>query len=183
MINEQIRDKEVRLIGEDGEQLGIMSAKEAYFKAKDSGLDLVKISPNAKPPVCKILDYGKFKLAARQLVQVKHERTSGARKSPEKNVLLAVARIPVRLEPKGEGSVACRDVRQTVGDKRGYLVVGPARDVETPARNAVDPLRGAMDDGWFRAGSVATAPRRVAVKRQMVLRHRRRQEGGRREGD
>ena len=54
MINEQIRDKEVRLIGSDGEQLGIMSAKEAMFKAQEAGLDLVKIAPQAKPPVCKI---------------------------------------------------------------------------------------------------------------------------------
>ncbi len=61
MINEQIRDKEVRLVGPDGEQLGIMSAKEAYFKAKDAGLDLVKIAPTAKPPVCKIIDYGKYR--------------------------------------------------------------------------------------------------------------------------
>ncbi len=60
-INEAIRDKEVRLIGEDSEQLGIMSAKEAYFMALDRKLDLVKISPNANPPVCKIMDYGKFK--------------------------------------------------------------------------------------------------------------------------
>lgn len=60
-INEAIRDKEVRLISEDNEQLGIMSAKEAYFIALDRKLDLVKISPNAKPPVCKIMDYGKFK--------------------------------------------------------------------------------------------------------------------------
>lgn len=60
-INEAIRDNEVRLIGPDGEQLGIMSAKEAYFKAQDEGLDLVKISPNANPPVCKIIDYGKYK--------------------------------------------------------------------------------------------------------------------------
>lgn len=61
MINEQIRDKEVRLIGEDGEQLGIMSAKEAMKLAEDAGLDLVKIAPTAKPPVCKIVDYGKYK--------------------------------------------------------------------------------------------------------------------------
>ena len=59
MINEQIRDKEVRLIGEDGEQLGIMSAKEAYKLAQDAELDLVKIAPTAKPPDCKINDYGK----------------------------------------------------------------------------------------------------------------------------
>jgi len=61
MINEQIRDKEVRLVGEDGEQLGIMSAREALKMAEDAELDLVKISPKAKPPVCKIIDYGKFK--------------------------------------------------------------------------------------------------------------------------
>lgn len=61
MINEQIRDREVRLVGEDGEQLGIMSAREAYMKAQEAGLDLVKIAPRAKPPVCKIVDYGKFK--------------------------------------------------------------------------------------------------------------------------
>ena len=61
MINEQIRDKEVRVIGEDGEQLGIMSSKEAQQLADDAGLDLVKIAPTAKPPVCRIVDYGKFK--------------------------------------------------------------------------------------------------------------------------
>ena len=59
MINEQIRDKEVRLIGADGEQLGIMSAREAYKLAQEAELDLVKIAPGAKPPVCKIIDYGK----------------------------------------------------------------------------------------------------------------------------
>ena len=61
MINEQIRDREVRLIGENGEQLGIMSAKDAYKLAKEAELDLVKIAPTAKPPVCKIIDYGKYR--------------------------------------------------------------------------------------------------------------------------
>ena len=61
MINEQIRDKEVRVIGQDGEQLGIMSARDAYLKAQEAGLDLVKIAPTAKPPVCKIIDYGKYR--------------------------------------------------------------------------------------------------------------------------
>lgn len=60
-INEQIRDREVRVISESGEQLGIMSSMEARRLAEEAGLDLVKISPNAKPPVCKIIDYGKFK--------------------------------------------------------------------------------------------------------------------------
>jgi translation initiation factor IF-3 len=61
MINEQIKDKEVRLIGQDGEQLGIMSAREAMKIALEAELDLVKIAPMAKPPVCKIIDYGKYK--------------------------------------------------------------------------------------------------------------------------
>ena len=61
MINEQIRDREVRLIGEDGEQKGVMSSKDAMKLAREANLDLVKISPNAKPPVCKIIDYGKYK--------------------------------------------------------------------------------------------------------------------------
>ena len=61
MINEQIRDREVRLIGENGEQLGIMSSRDAYKHAQEAGLDLVKIAPTAKPPVCKIIDYGKYR--------------------------------------------------------------------------------------------------------------------------
>ena len=59
-LNEEILDKELRVIGEDGAQLGIMSADEANALAEEQGLDLVKISPNAVPPVCKIMDYSKF---------------------------------------------------------------------------------------------------------------------------
>ena len=61
MINEQIRDKEILLIGEHGEKLGIMSARDALKLAQDAALDLVKIAPTAKPPVCKIIDYGKYR--------------------------------------------------------------------------------------------------------------------------
>ena len=60
-INEEIRDSEIRLIGSAGEQLGIMSAAEAQHIADEQGLDLVKISPQATPPVCKLMDYGKFR--------------------------------------------------------------------------------------------------------------------------
>ncbi len=60
-INEQIRDKSLRVISDEGEQLGIMSVREAMNIAEEKGLDLVKISPNAQPPVCKIMDYGKFR--------------------------------------------------------------------------------------------------------------------------
>ena len=60
-INEEIRDREVRVISAEGEQLGIMSASAALQLAEEADLDLVKISPNAVPPVCKIMNYGKFK--------------------------------------------------------------------------------------------------------------------------
>ncbi|MCR5590253.1 MAG: translation initiation factor IF-3 [Lachnospiraceae bacterium] len=61
MINEQIRDKEVRVIGENNEQLGVMPIEDARKLAEDAGVDLVKIAPNAAPPVCRIIDYGKFR--------------------------------------------------------------------------------------------------------------------------
>ena len=60
-VNEEILDSEVRLISEDGEQLGIMSAAEALKIAEEHEMDLVKIAPNSKPPVCRIMDYGKFR--------------------------------------------------------------------------------------------------------------------------
>ena len=60
-INEAIRDREVRLIGADGRQLGVMSGREALRLAQEQDLDLVKIAPQAQPPVCKILDYGKYR--------------------------------------------------------------------------------------------------------------------------
>ena len=75
-INEDIRDREVRVVTDGGEQLGIMSAKEALKKAEERNLDLVKISPNAKPPVCKIMDYGKYRFEKR-----KTEKTSALLKS------------------------------------------------------------------------------------------------------
>lgn len=77
MINERIRDREVRLIGQDGEQLGIMSSKEAMKLAREADLDLVKIAPTAKPPVCKIIDYGKYRyeMARKEKEAKKKQRT------------------------------------------------------------------------------------------------------------
>jgi len=60
-INEEIRDKEIRVIGADGSQLGVMSADKALKLAEDADMDLVKIAPTAVPPVCKIMDYGKYR--------------------------------------------------------------------------------------------------------------------------
>lgn len=77
MINEQIRDREVRVISEAGDQLGIMSAREAMKLAEEAQLDLVKIAPKAQPPVCKIIDYGKYKyeLARKEKEARKKQKT------------------------------------------------------------------------------------------------------------
>ncbi len=69
MINEEIQEKEIRLIGTDGEQLGLMSSAEALKIAAEQDLDLVMISPNAKPPVCKIMDYGKYRFEQNKKVK------------------------------------------------------------------------------------------------------------------
>ncbi len=97
-INEEIRDKEIRLVAADGEQLGIMSAQEALEKAEEANLDLVKISPNAVPPVCKLMDYGKFKFEQtkrekeakknQRVVEIKEVRMSPSIDSNDFNVKL-----------------------------------------------------------------------------------------------
>jgi len=78
-INGQIRDREVRLIGADGEQKGVVSIQVAMRAAEDAGLDLVKIAPQAVPPVCKVLDYGKYRFEQQKkekVVEVKETRLS-----------------------------------------------------------------------------------------------------------
>lgn len=90
MINEQIRDREVRLIGSEGEQLGVMSAKDAQKLAREQGLDLVKIAPTAKPPVCKIIDFGKFR----------YEQTKRDKEAKKKQNIISVKEI--RLSPNIE---------------------------------------------------------------------------------
>ncbi len=108
MINEQIRDKEVRLIGANGEQIGVMSSKEAYFKAKDAGLDLVKISPNAKPPVCKIVDYGKYR----------YEQTRKAKEAKKKQKTVETKEI--RLSP----NIDTNDLNTKVNQTKKFLQKG-----------------------------------------------------------
>ena len=106
MINEQIRDREVRLIGADGEQIGIMSSKEAYNIAVEAGLDLVKIAPTAKPPVCKIVDYGKYKYeqARKEKDARKKQKTievKEIRLSPNRKFISKGDRVKITLRFRG----------------------------------------------------------------------------------
>ena len=108
MINEQIRDREVRLVGEDGEQLGIMSAKEALKIAAEADLDLVKIAPKAQPPVCKIVDYGKYRYE-----QTRREKEA---KKKQKTVELK----EVRLSP----NIDTNDMNTKVNNAKKFIAKG-----------------------------------------------------------
>ena len=108
MISEQIRDKEVRLIGENGEQLGIMSAKEAMKLAEEAELDLVKIAPTAKPPVCKIVDYGKFR----------YEQARKEKEAKKKQKVVEVKEI--RLSP----NIDVNDLNTKMNAARKFLAKG-----------------------------------------------------------
>jgi len=65
-VNREIDARSIRLVGADGEMIGVVSLREGLMMAEEAGLDLVEVSPNAEPPVCKILDYGKFKYEAQK---------------------------------------------------------------------------------------------------------------------
>lgn len=108
MINEQIRDKEVRLVGEDGEQLGVMAVKDAMKVAKEANLDLVKIAPQAKPPVCKVIDYGKYRyeLARKEKEAKKKQKTTDVKE--------------IRLSP----NIDENDLNTKVGQARKFLSKG-----------------------------------------------------------
>ena len=105
-INEQIREKEVRLIGDNGEQLGIVSSKQALDMAGEKNLDLVMIAPGATPPVCKIMDYGKFRFEA-------------AKKEKEQRKNQKVVNIKeVRLSP----SIEEHDIEIKANNARKFLL-------------------------------------------------------------
>ena len=89
-MNEKIRAREIRVIGDDGEQFGILSVNEALALATEKNLDLVEISPNATPPVCKIMDYGKFKYE-----KTKKEKEN---KKKQKNVVIKEIRIKPHID-------------------------------------------------------------------------------------
>ena len=108
MINEQIRDREIRLIGEDGEQLGIMSARDAMKLAREANLDLVKIAPTAKPPVCKIIDYGKYR----------YEQARKEKEARKKQKTIEVKEV--RLSP----NIDTNDLNTKVNQARKFVSSG-----------------------------------------------------------
>jgi len=108
VINEQIRDKEVRVIGTNGEMIGVMPSKDALKLAKEAELDLVKISPNANPPVCRITDYGKFR----------YEQMRKEKESKKKQRIVEIKEV--RLSPNIESN----DLNTKINAAKKFLEKG-----------------------------------------------------------
>jgi len=140
-VNEKIRAPEVRVISAEGEQLGIMGALEALEKSREVGLDLVEVAPNANPPVCKIMDYGKFR----------YEESKKEHKSKKKQTIVVVKEI--KLRPKTEN----HDLTYKVKQLKGFLednckvkvtVMFRGREITHPeqARALIDKLLEMVGD-------------------------------------
>ncbi len=109
-VNRQIRAREVRLIDENGQQIGIVPLSEALSMAEEKGLDLVEIAPQAKPPVCKIMDYGKFKY------ELKKKEREARKKQKEHQIEVKDIRMKVRIDE--------HDLKVKLGHMREFLEDG-----------------------------------------------------------
>jgi len=121
-INEKIRARQVRVIGADGSQLGIMSLQEALEAAREEGLDLVEVAPNADPPVCKIMDYGKFR----------YQQSKRSQEAKKKQTVIQVKEV--KLRPKTDEhdiQTKLRHIRRFLAqkDKAKVTVIFRGREI------------------------------------------------------
>ena len=157
-INEQIRDKEVRVISEDGEQLGVMSSKDAMKLAKEAGLDLIKIAPTAKPPVCKITDYGKYR----------YEQARREKDAKKKQKVTEVKEI--RLSP----NIDDNDLNTKANQARKFIGKGDKVKVTLRFRGRemahMSTSKGILDDFYAKLEDVAVVDKPAKVEgRSMVM--------------
>lgn len=157
MINEQIRDKEVRLIGADGEQLGVMPTKEAMRLAKEAELDLVKIAPTAKPPVCKIIDYGKYRyeLARKEKEAKKKQKTIDVKE--------------VRLSP----NIEANDLNTKINAARKFIEKGDKVKVTLRFRGRemahMQSSRHILDDFAEQLSDIATVDKPAKLEGRSII--------------
>ena len=158
MINEQIRDREVRVIGEDGQVIGIMSSRDALKLAKEAELDLVKIAPQAKPPVCKIIDYGKYRyeLARKEKEARKKQKTMEIKE--------------VRLSP----NIDTNDLNTKVNQARKFLTHGDKVKVTLRFRGRelahVEQTKGILDEFAEKLSDIAVIDKPAKFEgRSMIM--------------
>ena len=164
MINEQIRCKEVRVIGEEGQQLGVMALRDALNMAKDAGVDLVMVSPSANPPVCRIVDYGKFKYE-----QLRREKEA---KKKQKTVEVK----EVRLSP----NIDVNDLNTKCNSARKFIEKGNKVEVSLRFRGRemahIDSTKHILEDFAEKLGDIAViekAPKMEGRSMMMFLTEKR----------
>ena len=164
MINEQIRDREVRVVSANGEQLGIMSSRDAMKLAQEAELDLVKIAPKAQPPVCKIIDYGKYK----------YEQTRKEKEAKKKQKTVEIKEV--RMSP----NIDTNDLNTKINNAKKFLVKGNKVKVTLRFRGRemahVQQSRHILDDFAEMLKDVATiekAPKLEGRNMSMVLTEKR----------
>ncbi|WP_294377028.1 translation initiation factor IF-3 [uncultured Clostridium sp.] len=159
-INEEIREKEVRLIGNDGEQLGVVSSNEARRLADERDLDLVMISPNAKPPVCKIMDYGKFV----------YEQSKKEKEAKKKQKVISIKEIRVSLTiEEHDIDIKAKNARKFLldGDKVKITVRFRGREMELGhiAERILDKFTTKLED----VSIIEKKPKREGRSMTLVL--------------
>ena len=156
MINEQIRDREIRLIGENGEQLGIMSAREAMKIALEAELDLVKIAPTAKPPVCKIIDYGKYR----------YEMARKEKEAKKKQKIIEIKEV--RLSP----NIDSNDLNTKISAARKFIQKGNKVKVTLRFRGRemahMNASRHILDDFAKELGDIAVVDKGAKVEGRSI---------------
>lgn len=164
MINEQIKDKEVRVIGEEGQMIGVMPVKDAMKLAAEAGVDLVKIVPNAVPPVCRIVDYGKYK----------YEQMRKEKEAKKKQKVIDIKEV--RLSPNIEDN----DLNTKANAARKFLEKGDKVKVTLKFRGRemahMDATKHILDDFAAKLEDVALvekAPKLEGRSITMVLTEKR----------
>lgn len=124
-VNEDIRVKEVRLVSEDGEQLGIVPIREALAMAEERGVDLVEVAPSAKPPVCRMMDYGKFKF----------EQSKREKESRKKQKIISIKEVKMRPNiEEHDFQTKAKNARKflSAGDKLKFTIMFRGRQITHP---------------------------------------------------
>ncbi|MEY4417767.1 MAG: hypothetical protein RIQ88_205 [Actinomycetota bacterium] len=159
-INERIRVPEVRLVGPNGEQLGIVRTDDALRMAQDADLDLVEVSPNSEPPVCKLMDFGKFKYEAAQKIRE-------ARKN-QTNTVVKTVRFGLKIEEHDYGTKKSQIEKfLRSGDKVRVIVVFRGREQSRPEMGI--KLLQKVAEEVAESGSVESTPSADGKSLVMVL--------------
>ena len=159
-INEQIRAAEVRLIGPDGEQIGIMPIREALAQAAEAHLDLVEVAPQANPPVCRIMDYGKFK----------YQQSKKQQEARRRQTTIQVKEIKVRpkIEEHDMGFKLKNSRRfLSEGDKVKISVIFRGREIAHTDRGL--KILAQMAEDLADVGTVEQAPKLEGRSMSMIV--------------